>query len=117
MRPAEKRLAEFKAGSGRYLAKPKRPYAQPEAIVALKKQHCDAMNNLRHSRDEWRRRAEAGPSEVMRKRLALLERVVAKVQDVATALTHVGQVSANKGVRFAARKLTGALAALDEVER
>jgi hypothetical protein len=111
MRPAEKRLEDFKAGSGRY-ARKRRPYAEPEEIVALKKQHHDALTNLRKSRDEWRQRAEAARDEPHVRRLAQLERVIADVRRVAQALTELARVSENAGVGFAARKISAVLEGL-----
>ncbi len=108
MRPTEKRLAEFKVGTGRY-ARKRRPYGEPEEIVALKKTHYAALAHLRRSRDEWRQRAET-PSK---RRLAALERALKGVRRVAQALTELGKVSENAGVSFAARKISAVLEGLE----
>jgi hypothetical protein len=112
MRPAEKRLAEFTTGTGRY-ARKRRPYGEPEEIVALKKQHHDALTTLRKSRDEWRQRAEAARAAPHVRRLAQLERVLADARRVAHALTELGKVSENAGVAFAARKISAVLEGLE----
>jgi hypothetical protein len=112
MNPTERRLAEFKDGVGRY-ARKRRPYAEPEEVVALKRKHYDAMLNLRKSRDEWRARAEAAIDKPRIRRLAQLERALTDVRRVAMALTELARVSENAGVSFAARKISAVLEALE----
>jgi hypothetical protein len=123
--PTAARVLEFQAGTGRY-KRPKRGYAEPEEIARLKKQHHDALTNMRRSRDAWRLRAECAEAKLhvepkrirwsqtvqlrreldeARQQLGALERVGEAVE----ALQRLAPIAEDKGIAFAARKIEEAL--------